>query len=428
MPRERIRRIESAVDLHDLRVIQASDLLDFDTGRHVRKWADERKISERAIVCSKCEQPVVVPMHWRTQEYFFQHFRRGGDCPWTSEEASTTVDEASARIFAGQQEGPLHRRIKEELGALLASFSGVSDCAVDQIYRNAHGNWRKPDVRFRFLAKTFVLEVQLATTQRPIITDRNEFYREEGFSIIWIAWQPDRIALRTHKASVIDIITDHNDNLFSVDYDSLDISRQTGELKLRVHWWDDLGCHENIVALQDLIYPEDGLPYAVAKPLEWSEQFKEDWLNSYSGRDIPYPKLMALWERMVGKLNLHQSVSDRFPDWDGVALINVLLSLERFRVIGSDQKNLTEVLHTHFTTESRKSTARIVEHAAKVAGHTELIERPKTKDMLAASKTHTQVAKSSWQTNIVRGLFPDWCSNSGRKVEFKASRSAPAPA
>ena len=412
MSRERIRRIESAIDLHDLHVIRADDLLDFDTGRHVRKLADKRKRSERAIVCSKCARPVVVPMHWRTQEYFFRHFGRDVDCPWTSTETSTSVDEASARIFGGQQEGPLHRRIKEELGALIGSFPSVSDCVVDQTYRNAHGDRRKPDVRFKFLGKTFVLEVQLATTQRPIITDRNEFYRAEGFWIIWIAWRPDRIALPAHKASIIDIITDHNDNLFSVDEETLEMSRKEGELELRVHWWDEFGCHEKMVTLRELIYPEGGLPFAVAKPLEWNEQFKDDWVNSYSGREIPYLKLNSLWTNMVTRLDLRTSFPDDSPDWDGVALINVLLSLERSRVVGSDQKNLTEVLNTHFTTESRKPTARIVEHAAKMAGQLDLLDRQKTNELLAATKSCKQVAKTSWQTSLVRGLFPDWCASS----------------
>ena len=411
MSRERIRRIESAVDLYDLHEIRADDLLDFDTGRQVRKLADKRKRSERAIVCSECEQPVVVPMHWRTQEYFFQHFGRNVECPWTSERPSTSVDEASARIFKGQQEGPLHRRIKEELGALLGSFPGVSDCVVDQTYRNAHGDRRRPDVRFRVLGKTFVLEVQLATTQRPIITDRNEFYRAEDFWIIWIAWRPDRIALSAHKASVIDIITDHNDNLFSVDDETLEMSRKAGELKLRVHWWDELGCRDKIVALRELIYPSDGLAFAVAKQLKWSEQFKHDWVNSYSGRKIHYLKLNSLWTSMVTKLELHSSFPDDFPDWDGVALVNVLLSLERSRVVGSDQKNLAEVLNTHFSTESRKPTARIVEHAAKMAGQPQLLERPKTRELLAAAKSSRQVTKTSWQTSVVRGLFPEWCAS-----------------
>lgn len=407
MDRPRIRQILTAIDLETLTEISASDLLDFDIGRHTRQSADKQKKSDQPFICKKCENPVIVPMHWKTREYYFKHLGNQVDCPWTSE-SSITVDAASACIFGGQQEGPLHKRIKSELGALLADLPDVEKCWIDERYYNSAGDWKKPDLRFSMGGQNFAIEIQLATTQRPIITERNQFYIKEGVPLIWVTWQPNLLELRNYPASVIDIATDHNDNLFSVDNETFDESRKSDSLKFRVHWWQGSLCHNKLISLSDLIIQDGRLPYAIEKPIKWYDQFKVDWIASYDGKHIHYAELRELWAKLVVGLETGGLTLSDELDWAVVALINTMLSLERGKVIGSSQKNLTEVIHTFITTAERQPMARIIEHAIRRSSHGELLDRPKTKELLAEAKATKQVSQQSIEATIARQLFPGW--------------------
>lgn len=407
MVRNRIRQILTAINLETLNEISALDLLDFDVGRHARQSADKQKKSDQPFICKKCEKPVIVPMHWRTREYYFKHLGNQADCPWTSE-SSITVDAASARIFGGQQEGPLHKRIKLELGALLNQLPGVGKCWIDERYKNGAGEWKKPDLRFSIDGRNFVIEIQLATTQRPIITERNQFYIKENIPLIWVTWQPEPLELRNYPASVVDIATDHNDNLFSVDGETFDESRKSGSLKFRVHWWEGPNCRDKLVSFSELIFRDGMLPYAIEKPAEWHDQFKADWIAAHSGKHIPHRALSELWSRLVAATALRKPISPHQVDWTIVALVNALLSLERSTVVGSDQKNLTEILHTFFTTVERKPMARIVEHAIRQSGNGNLLHRDKTKKLLAEAKTTDQVSRQSAAAAVAKSLFPEW--------------------
>lgn len=411
MSHERVRRIEAAIDLDSLRQISALDLLDFDVGRKVRQQADERKDTDRAIVCQKCEGPVIVPMHWRTREYYFRHFHRDAQCPWTNDEATLSVDDASARIFQGQQEGELHRRLKETLGKLIGALPDVTDCVVDQNYVNAIGKYRKPDVRFTIHGKTFVIEIQLATTQRPIITERNKFYIAEGIEIIWVTWNPIPAALADHKASFIDIITDHNDNLFSVDEETIRATQQSSELKFRVHWWDGVNSYQKIIGLTELVLREGKLPFAVDRPRQWHDRQKDAWQELGLGRVITDEDCKRLWAELSDHLRESGLQVEDSIDWNVVSLISLLISLERGMPINSRQKNVTEMLHTFLTTSDRKPMARIVEFAIKATHNGALLDRLKTKQFLSLAIEQPQVPKSSVAAKIVRQLFPEWANH-----------------
>ncbi len=403
-----IRRIQLAVRTQNFSEISAQAILDPHLGRAERAEADRLKNSDTPYVCRLCGQVVIVPMHPQTKEYYFKHWRQNVECQWTSDNGSS-VDAVNSMIFGGIQEGPLHRRIVRETAQLLKVSKNVSDVWEDERFTSANnGDFKKPDLRFVYNNQMFVIEVQLATTQRPIITERNAFYRRENIPIIWVVWAPPPISLLAHRASVIDIITDHQDNLFSFDEETIRQTRESGVFLMRVHWWERDEHRNKVVTLDDLIISEGVLPYVVEKPATWNETLKNDWAKLGAGKHLSNEDLDRLWATLMSETEWPDVADQPSVDWDIVSLISLLLSMERNSIINSKQKSLTEMLHTFLTTRSRQPMTRIVEYAAQKAGHSDLLQRAKTRDLLEEAKSKTQLAKDDFAPRLVRALFPKW--------------------
>lgn len=408
MQRIPIRRIKQAVNLQNLSEISAQAILDHHLGRAVRAQADRRKNSDMPYVCKLCERVVVVPMHPQTREYYFKHWHQNVECPWTSGNGPS-VDTVNSMIFGGRQEGPLHRRIVRETAELLKVSKNVSHVWEDERFSSANnGDFKKPDLRFVYNNQMFVIEVQLATTQRPIITERNEFYRREKIPIIWVVWAPPLISLLEHKASVIDIITDHQDNLFSFDEETIRQTRESSTFCLRVHWWEGNEPCNKVVTLDDLVISDESLPYVVEKPATWYEILKNEWAILGAHKHLSNEDLDRLWATLMGETEWPESADQPALDWDIVSLISLLLSMERNSIINSKQKNLTEMLHTFLTARGRQPMTRIVEHAAQKAGHSALLSKPTTRNLLAKARLKNQLTKNDFAPRLVRSLFPKW--------------------
>lgn len=254
----------------------------------------------------------------------------------------------------------------------------------------------------------FVIEVQLETTQRPIITERNAFYLREKIPIIWVTWAPPQIGLLEHKASLIDIITDHNDNLFSFDEATIQQTKESGVFCFRVHWWEENLCRNKIIAFDDLIIPDGKLPYVMAKPTPWYDALKEEWAFLGNHKHISNKETDCLWSTLMAETEWPHAADQPDLDWDVVSLISLLLSMEHNSIVNSGQNNLTEMLHTFLSTQGRKPMARIVERAAIKAGHSKLFDRAKTRELLATAKLTNQLHKDDFAPRLVRAIFPNW--------------------
>ncbi|WP_247772832.1 DUF6035 family protein [Bradyrhizobium sp. 192] len=109
-------------------------------------------------------------------------------CPWwTGTPAS--VDIVSAQQFDGAQESPLHAKIKHIVGELLTNDprTTAGGVVVDEYLILENGR-RRPDVRAIYDRMPLVVEVQLATTQIPIIVQREDFYESASIRLIWLTW------------------------------------------------------------------------------------------------------------------------------------------------------------------------------------------------------------------------------------------------
>lgn len=409
MNRDRIRQIEEAYDLNTLEIISAVQLLNFDFARALRQKADANKETNYPLICKQCENTLIVPMHPRTREYYFKHLKKHVECIWT-DGRTKTIDKVSASIFRGKQEGPLHLAIKNRIGSILHKCIDVDQFWVDERYDSLIvKEHKKPDLRFTYKGKVFVFEIQLATTQRPIITKRNNFYKREGFHLLWITANVESKDLIDHKASVIDIITDHNDNLFSVDSETFKQSEAENTIILRVHWWERGECKNKLVKLDELKYRENNLPYIIDKPKIWHEAWKDKWISITYDDVSNHHSRRECWEELIEELDL--KIDPEYLEKDSMSLmytLNLLISIDREIIIGTRQNNYTQILNTFLSTESRKPYAKIINYCLKKASKQYLLQIDSTKKKMIEAIKVSQVNIKSTEVKIIRALFPYW--------------------
>lgn len=178
----------------------------------------------------------------RDVPYWKHHGGAPTTCPWWTG-TSPGVDDVSARQFHGTQEGPLHVAAKTIVGELLGSdiHTEPGSVVVDGYLRTANGR-RRPDVRAIHGGHPLAVEIQLATTQIPIIVQREDFYEAESYRMLWVTWDfhppaPDERL----PSSFEDIFHSHGKNVFSLDEETIALSRMRNEFTLRAFWRRDGG-------------------------------------------------------------------------------------------------------------------------------------------------------------------------------------------
>ena len=176
------RTLKEAIDLDIMSKITSDDLLagGMDYYQKIRHNATGRHLENNyQYACAKCGHGVYVTL--RNKKPLWQHFRGAPqDCPWWTGDPDT-VTQVSANQFQGQQESPLHSKLKFLIKELLQNDSRIEKITIEKTIIGKNGR-RKPDVQASYQGKDLSFEVQLATTQIPIILSREKFYQnEKGF-------------------------------------------------------------------------------------------------------------------------------------------------------------------------------------------------------------------------------------------------------
>jgi hypothetical protein len=355
------RTLKRAVRLRDLAVITSDDLLriDADSYQEIRRAAIRgRNEGQPAFVCDHCGFPVYAPREPKTRLPFWRHHKGAPrSCPWWTGEPGST-DEVSASQFRGAQESPLHRRIKHLVAELVDAdpLTEAGSVIVDE-YVVCGESRRRPDVRAIYDGKPIAIEIQLATTQIPIILAREDFYRREGRHLIWLTWNfvpVDRAHLLT---AFEDIFYSHNKNLFSLDDGIVAESRARGSFLVRAFWEHGSGWNSKIAALPDLEWSASGLPFAVAPPPPWHLDFRARWLGATTTAGTPWPARRDLHFELAGKFPDAEVDATYLDEMDVGALLNAILSFITGRPVGSAQRNLAELINTFLSSDRLGSHA-----------------------------------------------------------------------
>lgn len=404
------RTLRNVVDLDSMQTISSDQLLSLhpDDYQVIRRSATRARLDRKSrYVCGQCGYAVYAPREGRTgQPYWKHHPGAPEDCPWWTG-TPLGVDEVSRRQFQGAQESPLQVAIKTVVGELLRlDIRTAPDSVVIDEYLIMKDGKRRPDIRAIYGGVPLVVEVQLAATQIPIIVQREDFYDELTYRLLWLTWnfQPPLTEGRL-LSSFEDIFYSHNKNLFSMDDETVSLSRQIGEVILRVFWKGGDGWLSRLVKLSELNWLSSGRAFAVAPVPHWNEDFLVRWRAATGGHGTQWPERGVLLAELAAQLTSPDIDSRELKDTDD--LINCLLSLLDGRPVGSQQKNIVELLNTFLGVEPRYRFARVVRRFAELCGRQEALSTRSVQTKLRTALAAPQDDPASLTGRIVLRLFPD---------------------
>lgn len=264
------RTIRAALFEHPIGPVTIDDLLAMpeDQWGFLRDRINDRRAEKpddhlaRCLLCGSGVFIRVDALHSRRP--LFVHFQHPDlQCEW-HRETTSPIDDARAAQYRGQQESELHRRLCNVLADLLRGDPRCQKITVGE-YRpptvTNHG--RFPDVYAELDGfPPVTLELQLSGSFAPEIAGRSLFYGQEKVGLIWVLYgiNPNDPDL---PQSFRDIIRRHRGNAFIFDQAAMQGSLEAKTLLLWCHWKkaDGSSTKSRLVRLDDLTFPESGLPY-----------------------------------------------------------------------------------------------------------------------------------------------------------------------
>lgn len=405
------RTLQRVVRLSDLKVITSDDLLDADEDSYheIRRLATtHHNVKRTAFACEKCGYSVYAPREPSTRRPYWRHYLGApNSCPWWTGNPKN-ISDISAKIFKGKQESALHYRLKYEIEKIL-----INDplAAPDSIYVEksiiSNGGIRRPDVQVKYGGKLIAFELQLATTQLPIIVAREEFYAQEGRNLIWLTWNFNPDERKYLTSSLEDIFYSHSKNIFSLDYDLISESFAKNKFMLRVFWKCSSNWKSKIVTLHELIWPSSGLPYAIKSEADWHREFLKKWIDSTTNRGTPWKIRRELLVEISRNTNINGISEEMLDELDIGSFINVILSLVLNKPIGSSQKNVIEIVNTFLSSKRRYRFAKILKGVIEKTNNSKILERQTVLKKFQSAEIVEQDTRHDVAGKIVLKLFPE---------------------
>jgi Family of unknown function (DUF6035) len=405
------RTLKRAVRLSDMGVITSDELLklDSDSYQEIRRTVTRaRNEGTSAFVCDECGFPIYAPREPTTKLPFWRHHKGAPKiCPWWTGDPGST-DDISASQFKGAQESPLHHRLKNTVAELLRldQLTETDSVVIDE-YVAFGAERRRPDVRAVYDGRPIAIEIQLATTQIPIIVAREDFYNKEGRHLIWLTWNFAPVE-RAHLLTAFeDIFYSHNKNLFSLDDGVIAASRAANKFLIRAFWEHGSGWGSKVTDLQELQWPESGLPFAIAPPPPWHLQFRQSWLDATSTTGTHWLARREHLAELAIRLNIDGLDVAALEEADFESLLNVVLSFVAGRPIGSAQSNLIEVINTFLSVTRRARYARILRKVILVTVGDDILQRKSVAEKFVTADDKEQDGPNSFMGKAALLLFPE---------------------
>jgi hypothetical protein len=403
------RTLKKAIDVQQLRSITSDELIAMgdDDYFKIRRAATDAWHAKRVhFVCARCEYPVYAPRSPRTLKPLWRH-RPGAPttCEWWTG-TPLSVDAVSADQFQGLQESMLHRRVKHAVADMLeADRDTQPGSVVRDLYLAGLDGCRRPDVRATVASRDLAFEIQLATTQLPIIVAREHFYARARRWLLWLTWDFD--AERPMRTSFSDIFYSHAKNLFSLDEEVLAKAAAERRFLLRAFWKDEVGSWQSkICGLDDLSWPEGGLPFAVGGKEPWHLDFRKRWMETLRGRYPEKLEQLPLMAELGRKLDGQDAETLAQADVDDV--IDFLLSVHFGFPVASAQDELRALFHTFVDPPRRQRLSRLAKHVLKVAGRVEVLCNAKVAAKLERLLSEPQDTRHTIAGRAALILFPEW--------------------
>lgn len=134
-----------------------------------------------------------------------------------------------ARRFGGLQEGAWHANTKEVIGRHLTNEPGV-DYVLEETRAWSGPAWRQPDLFVAHRDGKVAVEIQGASPQIGTVMDREEFYADLDYGLLWIVDADDLI--RLERQGFQDIFWPRRGTVFGWSRAAQQVSLEAGRLHL----------------------------------------------------------------------------------------------------------------------------------------------------------------------------------------------------
>lgn len=405
-----VRTLKSVVDLQSMNTISCDDLLNADerTYNLIRRRATRSKQSGNArYVCAQCGFPVYAPLASNKRPYWKHFAGAPSDCPWWTGDPNSP-DNVSAQQFGGRQEGALHHKIKYILEEILLEDSKATDVAVEEYVVSKDGR-RRPDVSATYGGVRTAFEIQLATTQLPVILAKEAFYESHGIRLVWVTWDFQHRPLADIRQFFLDIYFSHDENLFSLDTQCVAVSSANKRLTLRAHANRNGEWKSELASLREVSWNPSGLPHVFPKVDTWHVDFENRWVPCRQRHDSDFKKEGVLLRELSDRLNADLSPDD----WrsEGLPpLLDILYSLQAGRPLMTSQHNLYGMANSFLDTGGCLKFAKIFEYAARKFEQDQVLERVSVLKKLESAQRVVQLGKNTPISIALRLLFPQLLS------------------
>ncbi len=207
--------IEFAFDKFSNKVLDINDIKTQKEGFEIRKQYSENSIE---LYCCECHQKLTVSSS-KKDNIHFKHKPNHSYCLLTDNSISCEDNKNNHKAVL-IKESPRHKKLKNKIGNLLKVTKGVDvdSICIDNKFIERNGEKRKPDVFCEYNGKKLVFEIQLSQLSLSYILSRYDFYRKNGFYLIWIL---DNLDITKKNNLTRDIkYQNTNQNLFYLDENS----------------------------------------------------------------------------------------------------------------------------------------------------------------------------------------------------------------
>jgi len=180
------RLIEKAKDKISGNVLDTSKI--FETGKKTKDFKVRTDYAEGKIrpICLECHQDLTIS-HSIKDRLFFKHKPNHKYCVISNNKIKTNEIEEHLDYLASK-ESERHKSLKNKIGKLLHKVPGVekNSIKIDSEFVIRENGKRRPDVLCNYKTHKLVFEIQISKLPLSYILSRANFYKENGFYLIWI--------------------------------------------------------------------------------------------------------------------------------------------------------------------------------------------------------------------------------------------------
>ncbi|MHC1712871.1 MAG: DUF6035 family protein [Solidesulfovibrio sp.] len=233
--------IEKVLDRRTREIKSAQEIIanDYKQALELRRAISHAINDNPYYACAICERPVTIASNIYKTGFYFRHLRDNADCPIKTGD-NKTDEWRRAEKYKGAKESPEHIELKELIRCSISADNRFSEPIVEKVWMGGDPrNWRKPDVRATYTnptngkSVTIAFEAQLSTTFLKEMTERRQFYLDEGGFLFWIFKDFD---FELAQMSKRDVFINNKCNAFIIDTETTNMSVRSRKLYFRCLW------------------------------------------------------------------------------------------------------------------------------------------------------------------------------------------------